>query len=220
MNSIKNNLNADLSKKAPSYKPSPHLHSRMISISAFLSILLILVAYVWLISFGSWLKWPTTSNYYDQLAIAFEHRSFSLEAEPSRALLALSNPYDPSERNGINYPKDFSLYNSKYYLYFGPVPGLIVVFAKSLGLKTSGDQYPVFTFVSGIFLFQSLIILKIWKHFFQNIPIWLLSICILFSGLASPFTWILTQARIYEAAASAGQLFFLAGFYFIVVALE
>ena len=44
--------------------------------------------------------------------------------------------------------------------------------------------------------------------------------CILFSGLISPLTWILTQAKIYEAAASAGQFFFLAGFYFIIVALE
>ena len=32
--------------------------------------------------------------------------------------------------------------------------------------------------------------------------------CILFSGLISPFTWILAQARIYEAAVAAGQSFF------------
>ena len=38
--------------------------------------------------------------------------------------------------------------------------------------------------------------------------------------MISPFTWILTQARIYEAAASSGQFFFLAGFYFAITALE
>ena len=182
--------------------------------------LLVITVYVWLISFGSWFKWPATDNYYDQLATAFEHRSLSIETKPNRALLALPDPYDPSARAGINYPKDFSLYNGKYYLYFGPVPALILAIVKSMGLDNLGDQAVVFTFVSGIFIFQSLLILKIWGRFFQKVPLWIILACLLFSGLVSPFTWILTQARIYEAAASSGQFFFLAGFYLIVTALE
>jgi hypothetical protein len=197
-----------------------HLKSHRGFIFAFIIILLVLVAYVWLISFGSWTRWPITSNYYDQLATAFEHGSFSLEAKPNPALLTLPDPYDPSARAGINYPKDFSLYKGRYYLYFGPVPALILATIKDMGLSKLGDQYIVFAFVSGIFIIQSLLILKIWKRFFQNIPVWILLMCILFGGLISPFTWILTQARIYEAAASSGQFFFLAGFYFVITALE
>jgi len=196
------------------------LRNHRVFILGFFSILLVIIAYVWFISLGSWTTWPTSTNYYDQLASAFEQKSISLETKPSRALLALPDPYDPSARAGINYPKDFSLYNGKYYLYFGPVPALIMAIIKGLGLKNLGDQDPVFVFVSGIFIFQSLLIFKIWKRFFQNVPIWILLMCILFSGLISPFTWILAQARIYEAAASAGQFFFLAGFYFIIAALE
>ena len=69
------------------------------------------------------------------LATAFEHGSFSLEAKPNPALLALPDPYDPSARAGINYPKDFSLYKGRYYLYFGPVPALILAIFKRYGFK-------------------------------------------------------------------------------------
>ena len=198
-----------------------YLKSHRVFIFAPLVILLVITAYVWLISFGSWSKWPVTSIYYDQLATAFEHGSLSLEIKPNPGLLALPDPYDPGARAGLNYPKDVSLYEGKYYFYFGPVPALILSIFKRMGLLIRfGDQDIVFVFVSGIFIFQSLLILKIWKRFFQNVPIWILLMCILFSGLISPYTWILTQARIYEAAASAGQFFFLAGFYFVTVALE
>jgi hypothetical protein len=182
--------------------------------------LFILTIYVWLISFGTWLRWPVTSTYYDQLATAFEHRSLSLETKPSQALLALSDPYDPAERAGISFLKDASLYNGRYYLYFGPIPALILAVFKLMGLGRLGDQYLVFVFVSGILIFQSMLIFKVWKLFFQNVPVWILSLCILFGGLISPLTWILTQPRIYEAAASSGQFFFLGGFYFAITALE
>jgi len=194
--------------------------SSRVPILVVLCDLFILIVYVWLISFGTWIRWPVTSIYYDQLATAFEHRSFSLETEPNQALLALSDPYDPAQRAGISFLKDASLYNGRYYLYFGPIPALILALFKYMGLRQLGDQYIVFAFVSGILIFQSLLIHKVWKLFFQNIPVWILLSVTLLGGLISPLTWILTQARIYEAAASGGQFFFLAGFYFIVSALE
>ena len=150
------------------------LKSHRVFIFTPLAILLVITAYVWFISFGSWSKWPVTSNYYDQLATAFEHGSLSLEIKPNQTLVALPDPYDPSARAGLNYPKDVSLYKGKYYLYFGPVPALILSIIKRIGLLNKfGDQDIVFVFVSGIFIFQSLMILKIWKRFFQNIPVWI-----------------------------------------------
>src|SRR5271157_4620469 len=220
MNPFRYHPKANFLKEVQISSHSNVLKPRRVFVFTSFSMLLIITVYVWLISFGSWFKWPATGNYYDQLATAFEHRSLSIETKPTRALLALPDPYDPSARAGINYPKDFSLYNGKYYLYFGPVPALILASFKSMGLNNLGDQYIVFAFVSGMFVFQSLLILKIWKRFFQKVPLWIIVECILFSGLISPFTWILTQARIYEAAASSGQFFFLAGFYFVITALE
>jgi len=42
----------------------------------------------------------------------------------------------------------------------------------------------------------------------------------IFIGLISPFPWLLMQARVYEAAISGGQFFFLAGLYFIFTAMH
>ena len=83
-----------------------------------------------------------------------------------------------------------------------------------------GDNYLVFVFVVGMFILQSLLIIKIWKRFFQNIPVWMVSLCILLCGLISPILWILSQSRVYEAASTSGQFFFLVGLYFAVLALD
>jgi hypothetical protein len=185
-----------------------------------LSVLFVMTSYVWFVSFGRWKNWPTISNKYDQLAIAFEHGSLALERNPDPALLALPNPYDPLARAKLKYPLDLSLYKGKYYLYFGPTPGLILAIIQPLTTTALGDQYLVFTFVFGVFIFQLLLILEIWKKFFQSVPVWVMSICIIFIGLISPFPWLLMQARVYEAAISGGQFFFLAGLYFIFTAFH
>jgi hypothetical protein len=201
------------------------LKFRRIFLFTSLSILLVIAAYMWFISFGSWTHWPFITSYnayYDQLATAFQHGSLSLEIKPSPGLLALHDPYDPTVRNSNNvpYPIDFSLYHGKFYLYFGPVPALFLLIIKPLIPEKIGDHYLVFMFVSGMFLFQSLLIIKIWKRSFKSIPIWMMSLCILLCGLVPPIPWILTQARVYEAASTGGQFFFLVGLYFIVIALD
>jgi len=190
-----------------------------------ISILLVFIGYVWFISLGLWTDWPPVSNYegyYDELAVAFQHGSLSLKIQPSPELLALHDPYDPSVRhsNNVIYPIDFSLYKGKYYLYFGPVPALFLLAARLFGSGKIDDNYFVFVFISGMFIFQSLLLIKLWKRFSKNVPGWMLSLCILFCGFMSPIPWLLTDARVYEAASAGGQFFFLAGLYFAVSALD
>ncbi|HEY9151931.1 MAG TPA: hypothetical protein VIN60_03525 [Anaerolineales bacterium] len=202
-----------------------NLKSRQIWISTSISILFVITFYIWFISFGSWTNWPSVTNYdgyYNELAIAFQGGNLSLQIKPSPDLLALQDPYDPTSRhdNHIAYPIDFSLYKGKYYLYFGPVPALFLLAVRLMGSGTIADHYFVFIFVSGILIFQSLLIIKIRKRFFKNIPAWLTFLCILFCGLISPIPWILTLAQVYEAASAGGQFFFLAGLYFLINALD
>ena len=186
---------------------------------ASLSILVVIIVYVWIISSGSWISSSSTSDY-AQLATAFQHGRLSLDSKPRPELLALPNPYNPNERHNIRYPKDFSLYHGKFYLYFGPVPALFLWVVKLLSPVDIGDNYLAFVFVLGMFIFQSLLIIKIWKRFFKGIPIWMMSLCILLCGLISPIPWILSQSRVYEAASTGGQFFFLVGLYFVVIALD
>jgi hypothetical protein len=181
-----------------------------------ITILFVIAAYVWFISFGLWTTWHDTTDYYDQLATAFEHGSLSLEKKVEPALLTLANPYNPKERQGIDYPLDFSMYKGRYFLYFGPVPALLLAVLKLLGFGRIGDQYLVFLFSSGWFVFQSLLIIELRQQLFPDTPKGMLPICIFCAGLISPISWMLTEGRIYEAAITGGQFFFLAGLYFII----
>ncbi len=195
---------------------------RQVFLFASASILFLIVAYLWFISFGLMTRWPPPQSYYvyDQLANAFRQGQLSLEKKPSAALIALPNPYDPAERAGIPIQKDYSLYRGKYYLYFGPAPALFLTVIKSFVPGQISDQYLVFAFVCGIGITQSLLIVYIWKRFFHQLPIWIIPLGILFSGLIVPLTGTLTEARVYEAASSGGQFFFLAGLYLVITALN
>jgi hypothetical protein len=194
--------------------------SRTIQVNIFAttSVLLVLFSYLWFGSFGLLNHLPTITAYYDKLAIAFSHGSLSLEEQPDPALLALDDPFSRSDWDGIEVPTDYSLYNGKYYLYFGPVPGVFLTVAKFMGFGTKGDQYPAFGFICGIFVVQALLLVWIWKRHFSNLPAWLVPLAIVFVGLIAPFPWILTRARFFEAASTGGQFFFLLGLHLLLSA--
>jgi hypothetical protein len=134
--------------------------------------------------------------------------------------VALSNPYSPEERAGISFPLDVSLYEGKYYLYFGPVPAILLLLPKALFPGSIGDQVLVFVFATAIFLVETLFIVRLWRQFFPGVLPGVVAASILLVGLVSPFTWILRQPNIYNAAILGGQLFFLAGLYAAFRALD
>lgn len=190
---------------------------KLVSIASFI---FVIAGYIWFITYGYWTNWNPSTYFYDNLATAFSHRSLSLEIEVSPKLLALENPYNPFERKGIDFPLDYSLYNGKYYLYFGPIPALMLAALKLIGVGAVGDHLLVFIFTCMLFVFEIATIIFIKKHFFQAVPNWVAPFYIIFIGLASPIAWMLTEARVYEAAIIAGQAFFVAGFYFTVTAIS
>lgn len=206
--------------KRPINKDFLTSESHQMALLTTVSIIFVIAGYVWFISFGFWTTWRSTTYYYDQLATAFAHGSLALEKNVDPALLSITNPYDPRERKGIDYPLDFSLYKGKYYLYFGPAPAMLLAIFKLFGVGRIGDHFLTFIFVSGLCIFQSLLIIEIRKQFFPQIPIWIIPVCIIFIGLVSPFAWILTEARVYEVASTGGQFFLIAGLYYNFCALK
>ena len=67
-------------------------------------------------------------NIYHQLFLAFKNGHPYLGYEPGESLLAIENPYVPSNRDGVFYLWDHAFYNGKYYCYYGCAPVILVMF--------------------------------------------------------------------------------------------
>jgi hypothetical protein len=160
------------------------------------------------------------SNYYSLLATSFRHGELSLSLKPDPALLQLSNPYDPAARQGIKAPQDLSLYNGKFYLYWGPAPSLLLALVQPLLPGKMGEDDLLLLFMCGILLSQFLLIMHLWQRYFPEIPEWILLFCILLAGFANPALWLFTRPKIYEAAIAGAQFFFIAGFAALILSLD
>lgn len=192
-----------------------------------LSVLFVLAMYVLIMMTSAWATraQSTAANlgftdYYDQLATAFLHGHLYLEAPPDPALLALPNPYPPGARTDIPYLLDMSLYQGRYYMYFGPVPAALLAIAKIIYPGNIGDQYLVLAFVSGILILESMLLVRLWRRYFRGVSPALVAFGVIVIGLVSPFGFVLREAYVYSAAIMGGQFFFLAGLYSAYSAVE
>lgn len=163
------------------------------------------------------------SVYYAKLATAFKQGHLYLDEKPSKALLELKNPFDYNQRVAFDADDslfDVSFYDQKFYLYWGPVPGILIM---PLGFETLthfGDQWLVYTFLCGVMVYSSLIGLQLWQNTNKNIPLWLLPLTLLVIGLSPPLLWILNSPKIYQAAIMGSQFFFIGGCYWAYRALK
>ncbi len=181
----------------------------------------IFIIYTWYITFGTFTEWRASTHYYSLLADAFGKGQLHVDVEPGAALLAAADPYNSEGRPAFDDDVwDLSLYKGKLYLYWGPVPAVLMT-PVQLVLKTRlADMYPVFFFLCGLLIFNSLIIVKIWRKFFTDIPAWNIIVSIFVVGLVLPIPWSLSIPDVYEAAIGAGQFFLIGGIYFIILAFE
>ncbi len=182
--------------------------------------LAVLAIYIWFVSIGLWTSWPNETNYYNMLATAFHHGQIALEVEPDPALLMLGNIYEPSNRIGIPMLWDATLYQGKYYLYWGPAPAIFLTLIKEFYSQEIGDKPITFAFAVGTFLFTTLLILELWKKYFSEAPPWAVLAGVAFAGLVNPIPYILIEARIYEAAIISAQFFLIGGLYWLFTAFN
>jgi hypothetical protein len=84
----------------------------------------LLLIYLYFMTGGDWTFAKIGDSFYNDMGEAFAAGQLSLKREPVPELLALENPYDPRLNADFRY-HDASLYRGKYYLYWGPFPGVI-----------------------------------------------------------------------------------------------
>ncbi|MCK6584613.1 MAG: hypothetical protein L6Q49_16080 [Anaerolineales bacterium] len=181
----------------------------------------ILIIYVWFITFGTFTEWRASTRYYSLLADAFGKGQLHVDVEPGAALLAADDPYNNEGRPPFDDDVwDLSLYKGKLYLYWGPVPALLMTPIQLALNKDLADIYSVFFFFCGLLIFNSLILFKMWRLFFANIPARNVTASLLVLGLILPIPWSLSIPDVYEAAIGAGQFFIIGGIYFVILAFE
>jgi hypothetical protein len=180
----------------------------------------ILLLYVWFISVGKMTSLPDPTFYNNMLADAFGHGQTNLLISPPKQLVDLANPYDFRQRENIGYLWDASLYNGKYYLYWGPVPALIVAGINSIVPVQIPDDALVFIFLAGLLIFTALLILAIWRRLFYTLPWWVIALPVLIAGLGNPVLWLVTRPSVYEAASAGGQFFLIGGLYWAFTGLD
>lgn len=182
----------------------------------------ILLIYIWFASDGLWKTLPNETNYYDLQANAFAKGQLALDVDPDPAFLAMPAEilYEPENRTGIPVLWDATLYEGKYYLYWGPSPALLLAPLKFFYSKDLGDKLLSIIFLTGTLLFLNLIILDLWRRHFSHIPRWAVLAAVAFAGLVNPMPYVMVEGRIYEGAIIAAQFFLVGGFYFLLPALD
>jgi hypothetical protein len=188
-----------------------------LSVSAILLNIVIILIYLWYTSAGKWEITYNETSYYDLLASAFRHGQLALEIQPDPALLEFKDErlYEPSNREGIPVLWDATLYEGKYYLYWGPAPALPLAFIKLFYAQEIGDRFLALFFLSATLIFLTLILFDLYKNYFSHIPNWAVLFAIALVGLINPMVYILVEGRIYEASIAAAQFFLMGGFYFL-----
>ena len=199
------------------HSPDGRLHLALILLNG-----IIFLTYLWFASDGLWKSLPNETDYIDLQANAFAKGQLELDVQPDPALLEFKDEslYEPVNREGIPVLWDATLYNEKYYLYWGPAPALVIAPIKLIHKEDLGDKLLCLLFLAGTLLFLNLIILYLRKRYFEHIPHWAILAAVAFAGLVNPMPYVLVEGRIYEAAIVAAQFFLVGGFYFLLPAFD
>lgn len=175
---------------------------------------------LWTTCNGAWqLLIPTQEiqGYHNYLASAFQHGQLHLLIEPSKELLALSNPYDPSQNSccGIQRLHDASLYEGHYYLYFSPVPALLIFlpFHVLTGLYLPENLFAATSCLVGTYFMIKTTAFFIDTKVLQAIPK-IVRQLLLFGFAILPGTlYFLRRVLVYESTIAFGFMLTMTSFY-------
>jgi hypothetical protein len=143
------------------------------------------------------------------LAEAFQHGQTSLPVAPPRALLQLEDPYDP-EQNAPYRINDASLYNGKWYLYFGPAPAaLFFLPLHAVGVDLE-DRWAASLLAFAGYACAAALLLVLIAHFVPRTPTAWRLVAVAGLGLGNLVLFLLRRPDIYETSIASGLFFLMA----------
>jgi hypothetical protein len=169
------------------------------------------LSYLFIITAGTFTTWSTWNTNYDLIAEGFRAGHLYIPVPPPPELLARPNPFDWSNSN--LWFLDASLYKGHYYLYWGPLPALVLVAVKTVfRIKdVIGDQYVTFASYTLILVAGALLIRRMTRRLFPALPPSLALLATVAFAYVTPNPFMLATPGIYEAAIAAAQSLLLLG---------
>ncbi|HEX8410807.1 MAG TPA: hypothetical protein VF883_18225 [Thermoanaerobaculia bacterium] len=143
-------------------------------------------------------------GYYASLAEGFLRGQVSMAHRPDPRLTALPHPYDYEARvaNKVPYLWDASYFNGRYYLYFSPLPALLLYIPYRLAATMyPGDQFAGTLFAAWAFIMAVLFVRRALAGTTLHVPlpIWIITL-----GLSGVTPFVLPHCRTYEVAILCG----------------
>ena len=145
-------------------------------------------------------------SYHSLLAESFSHGRADLLVDPSPELLSLADPYDPAQ-NAPYALHDATLYNGRYYLYFGPVPAAVLFLPLRVIGVDLNDRWAAPLLAWGGFALSAVLMLVLIRRYAPRTPtVWRL-VAIAALGMMNAVPFLLRRPAVYETSIAAGLLF-------------
>ncbi len=174
-----------------------------------LSVVAVVLVYAWTATDGRFRfgSRPDALSLYRHQVEAFHHGQLELLVTPKAELLALPNPYDPNANQGVRL-LDASLYQGKYYTYFGVVPIVVWLWPYfELTGRHAPEDLTLLVFCGLGFLFQGAALVLAWRRWFSSLHWVWLSVAVMALGLCNLYQPLLRRHQFYEVAIGAGLCF-------------
>lgn len=183
---------------------------------------LVAVVYGWCAVAGSapWRLGEPQKDKYTLLVEGFMKGQLSLDAPVSPELLQSPNPYDPAQRKPGTSIHDASLYNGRYYIYFGVVPAVVLLLpfraVAGFGLPLGAS---IFVFCLLGYLAALLLFLRIRRAFFPRAGFLSTAAAGLALGFFTFAPMLLRRHSTYELPIASGACFALFALLFLFQSL-
>ena len=158
-------------------------------------------------------------DYFNLLSDAFLHGKLHLLIEPPQELLALPDPYDPAQNTPFAL-HDAALYKDHYYLYWGPVPALLLFIPfRLLPFGDLPETLAVFLFAFVGFCFSIAVLRILARRYAPQAPRWMLGAVGVALAFGNALPFVLRRASMYELAITAGFCFLFIALYLALTGL-
>jgi uncharacterized membrane protein YfcA len=188
--------------------------------ATFVVHVLVATAYFWFATGGKY-EFRGDGGYYGMMADAFLAGQPYLKLTPPPELVALADPYEPSQYASItNRLPDGAYYNGKYYMYWGAVPGVIHAAWQAATGKVLQENLIVFLFgLCGCLAFWA-VVRELRNLAFPHISDWWVRVVYVSGTLGGVGLYLQARPIIHHEAIVAASMFALWAWYFWLRAIR